>query len=475
MNLITRPQIILVLAASLSLCLFNLSARGQSNTPDTPIQPLPPDTINSRQATEPGPSTQGAESSNQPQPDTHVLSSGEIFGLGSLRSLRRVFDPSLQFSQSGQTGLVAGRVLGVSSLGGSLDLARNWRRYHMAVAYSGAETVYHPSYLGIRHLPYHHFGLSQDIFLSRWILRLHDDLQYSWSTGFGGILTGGLPQVGQNSVLGNIQPSLVASQTIQTGLVRQLTNTAVGEADYSFSRRTTLTFLGSFNLVQFFQSGYIGSHDAHGRIGYNYALSAKNNIGLSYDHDRMSFVGTSSLVQTDLLQVAFGRKLTGRLAFQVAAGPEILRLHDLGSSSSQQLSWSAFSAMNYSLSHNHYSLLYSHAATGGSGVFLGSNTDTITAGVTHDFARFWSVSVNGGYAVNRNLAPVATFASRFDNRFGGAVVNRELGRQVRLALSYEFQQQSGGAGSCPVPSCGLASSFNQLAVNLQWHPVGPAR
>jgi len=126
MNLITRPQIILVFAASLSICLFNPAARGQSNAPDKPIQPLPPDTSSSGgQAPQSvgGSSTQGTDSSTPPQPDTHVLSSGEIFGLGSLRSLRRVVNPSLQFSQSGETGLVAGRILGVSSLGGSLDMA----------------------------------------------------------------------------------------------------------------------------------------------------------------------------------------------------------------------------------------------------------------------------------------------------------------------------------------------------------------
>jgi hypothetical protein len=486
MSLITRPQIILVLAASLSLCLFSLSARCQSNTPDAPIQPLTPDTTIRGQAAESvgDSSTQGTESPTQPQPDTHVLSSGEIFGLGSLRSLRHVFDPSLQFSQSGETGLVAGRILGVSSLGGSLDLAQNWRRYHVAVAYTGADTIYQPSSFGTRSLPYHRLGISQDIFLGRWTLRFRDDAQYSSGAAFGGLFTGGLtggglsaglPGLGQNSVLNSIQPLLLPNQTIETGPVRQLSDTVLGEADYAFSRRTTLTVVGSYSLMRYFISGYISSNDARGRIGYNYALSAKNNLAVTYDHDRANFNGSSSLLQSDLVQLAFGRKVTGRLAFQVAAGPEILRLHNLGSSNTQQLSWSAFSTVNYSLTHNHYTLLYSHAATSGSGVFVGSNTDTITAGVTHDFTRFWSVSVNGGYAMNRNLAPVAAFASRFDNGFAGAVVNRELGRQFRWGLSYEFQQQSGGAGSCPVPSCGLAGSFNQLTVSLQWHPVGPVR
>ncbi len=65
-------------------------------------------------------------------------------GLGSLSSLRRVFDPSLQFSQSGQTGIAAAQILSVSSIGGGVDLAKSWRRYHATVVYSGAETIYQP-------------------------------------------------------------------------------------------------------------------------------------------------------------------------------------------------------------------------------------------------------------------------------------------------------------------------------------------
>lgn len=489
-----RQVILLGFTVSLCSCLCSTLANSQeqkansfqSNTPDAAIQPLAFDTTNRGQvaASLDGPLAQGTESSAQPQPDTHVLSSGEIFGLGSLRSLRHVFDPALQFSQSGETGIVAGRILGVSSLGGSLDLDQNWRRYHVALAYNGAETIYQPSYSGNRSLPYHRLGMSQEIFLGRWTLRFRDDAQYSWGGNFGGLFTGGLtgggftgglPGLGQTGAFNNIQPALLPNQTIETGAVQQLSNTALGEVDYSLSRRTTLTLLGSYNLMHYFTSGYISSRDTHGRIGYNYALSAKNNLAVTYDHDRASLNGSSSLLQTDLVQLAFGRKVTGRLAFQVAAGPEILRLRNLGSSSTQQLSWSAFTTANYSLAHNHYSLIYSHAATAGSGVFVGSDTDTITAGLTHDFTRFWSLSVNGGYAINRNLAPVATFASRFDNGFAGAVVNRELGRQVRMGLSYEFQRQTGGAGACPVLSCGLADSFNQFAVNLQWHPVGSAR
>ena len=255
-----RLQVYFLFASSVLLC--STSAHGQvdktydpqSRSQNAPGQPLPPDTNNSGQVGESvnDSSTQGAESSTQSQPDTHVLSSGEILGLGSLNSFRRVFDPSLQFSQSGQTGMVAGQILSVTSLGGGVDLAKSWRRYQVTAVYNGAETIYQPSYFGIHYLPYHSLGIAQAVLLGRWTLRVRDDLRYSWASGFSGIFTGGPVQAGQNALLDGIQPALVPNQTIETGLVRQLSDTVLAEADYAFSRRTTMTFMGSYNMLHFF-------------------------------------------------------------------------------------------------------------------------------------------------------------------------------------------------------------------------------
>jgi hypothetical protein len=480
--LISRLQLTLVFLFTASICLCNAPAHGQvdkaynsqSDGQGAPVQPLPPDTSNNGQVAEPVNGSYAPRDA-QSQPDTHVLSSGELLGLGSLSSLRRVFDPSLQFSQSGQTGIAAAQILSVSSIGGGVDLAKSWRRYHATVVYSGAETIYQPSYVGIKYLPYHRLGLSQEILLSRWTLRVRDDLQYSWAAGFNGIFTGGLPQAGQSALLNGIQPALLPNETIETGLVQQLGDTVLTEADYAFSRRTTMTFMGSYNMLHFFSPGYIGSHDIHERVGYNYGLSAKNNLSLSYDHDRTSFNETNSRLQTDTVQIGYGRKVTGRLAFQAAGGPELLYLYNFGASNRRQLSWSAFSGLAYNLRHNGYSFSYSHTASGGSGVFVGSETDTFTAGATHGFKRLWSLSLNGGYAINRDLAPVAAFASQFRNWYVGATLNRPIGRQVQFGLNYEFSQQSSGGGGCPVLSCGFPGSVSQLGVTLHWHPVPTAR
>ena len=436
------------------------------STPAGPIAPLPPENESGRSIP--------AATSRQVEPDSHLLSSAERLGLGSLGRLVPIFDPALQWSESGQTGAVAGKILTVTSVGGTLDVEQNWNHYRLRVVYRGADAIYRPSDLGISSLPYQVGNISQELLLGRWTLRLRDDASYSSGGGFGGLFLGGPAQAGIGT-LNSIQPTLVSAATIQTGLARQVYNTAVGEIDYSRSRRTTLTLVASANLVHFLDRGYINSEDFNGRIGYNYALSAKNNIGLTYGRDRTSFFGSASRMETDLLQLAFGRKITGRLAFQVEAGPQLFHFVNYGLAKTRQLSWSAFSALTYQRGHAGYSLSYFRGVSPGSGVLFGSNSEFITGTANREITRFWSASMNGGYASSKALAPSAMFSSQFNNWFAGANLNRQIGAQVYLGLSYGFQQQSIGGGSCPVLSCGLPGSFSQLGVNLQWHPLARGR
>ena len=445
-------------------------AASPSTDSGVPAQPLPPLQANG----DTNQSSLGANSSSASgpaQPDTHVLSGAETLGLGSLRRLKGIFDPALQFSEFGETGIAAGKTLSVTSLGGSLDAERHWRRSDLTVNYRGGDTFYQPSLYGIPNLPYHNATISQRIFVGRWTLLLRDDVLYSWGSSFGGLFAGGATALGENRSLSAIQPSLTSSGTIQTALARQIYTTALSEADYAFTRRTTLTFVGSYGLQHFLDSGYIDSQNATGRVGYNYALSGKNSLALTYDHNLTTFTGVSGRLETDSVQAAFGRKITGRWAFQLAAGPQFLHFHHFGLNNTKQSSWSAFSSLSYEGRRTTYSLSYSRGVTAGSGVFFGSRTETVTATARRELTKLWSASVYGGYASNHSLVPIAVFASNFDNWFAGTRLNRPIGRQFSFGLSYEFEQQSSGVGICPVLSCGLPSSFSQYGLTLEWHPL----
>jgi len=107
------------------------SATIQTN-PAAPIAPLPG---NESGYPAGGSLSDGSHPSQPAEPDTHLLSGAEIFSLGSLQGLIPIFDPSLQLSQFAETGLVAGRYLSTSSVGGNLNVRQRWGRYHLTFTY----------------------------------------------------------------------------------------------------------------------------------------------------------------------------------------------------------------------------------------------------------------------------------------------------------------------------------------------------
>ena len=92
--------------------------------------------------------------------------------------------------------------------------------------------------------------------------------------------------------------------------------------------------------------------------------------------------------------------------------------------------------------------------------------------MNHRLTRFWSGSINGGYARNSSVAPtIVGISSLYDNWFAGGSLSREIGREIRIVGSYAYQQQYSGAGTCPVLSCGPSGSGRNVAsVSLEWHP-----
>lgn len=474
----------ILLIGALAVCVPSVRAQEQqppnepeTNNPSQPAQPLPPvenqnnDNNNGRR--EPAAAARGlflgGDSDNgAAQPDSHILSGAETLGLASTGARQRFFDFSLHVGEDADTGIVQHRTESVTSFGGSINLDRSWSRYKMALSYSGGDYLYHPN--SEFNAPYQTLSFSNSITFRRWVLHLRDDLTLSPQSSFGGLDTGALGVLmnTNTTAVGTVVPGIASNtETILTGRAQRLSNLGLIQADYSLTRRSAITLTGSYALLHFIDPGYIDSSYVNAQAGYNYLLSPKNTIAFTYTFNQTGFSKLPARIRNDLLQVVFGRKITGRWAFQAGAGPQLLNLEHFGFASGRSLSWSAFTSLAYGNARTGYTLAYSHGISGGSGVFLGAETDTVSLSAHRQITRSWTGLASVGYSRNRNLAPVGP-SNLINYWFASASAARNLGRHFHLGFNYGFQQQDINS-ACPVLACGSVPRRHVGGISLDWH------
>ncbi|MGH9681093.1 MAG: hypothetical protein ACRD4Y_14190 [Candidatus Acidiferrales bacterium] len=407
-------------------------------------------------------------------PDVNTLAGAQLFGVGSLGSSRNIFDPSLSVSELGQTFPSApgqSSLYSTTLVGGALDFDRTWSRYHTIAVYSGGEDFVR----GFQNLnaQFHDASISQEVDWARLHLVLRDDFIATPGASFTGTGIGGpgiITQIASTleSSLNGIGMGFIPGETIENGTVMRYMNAALGQAEYSFSRRSVLTVAGSYGLLHFTTPGFVDSHMLNTQAGYDYMLDPFDSIGFIAGYGKISFVGTSGATSNYLGALAFGRKITGRLAFQVGGGPEQIRSTSAANGGFQTWYASVTTALTYERRRDGYSLTFTRGLTSGSGVLLGAKSNIFTVGAHRDLTRHWTTSVNGGYAINNSLTTVNGSSQRFDNWFIAATLGSQLGRHALLNFSYGLQRQY-SPPVCPVTSCGVSGYQQSFGMTLNWH------
>jgi hypothetical protein len=486
-NKMKSQKIVLGIAVSVALCFTAAHAQDQKSDPQSGSPSAPSDSgASDNYGKKPAAVARGVSQSYSPQsydptqvqPDTNTLSGAENLGVGSLTHARNIFDPSITGSVLGMTaptGTGTQTTFGQEGIfGGSLVFNRIWDRYNFTASYNGGENISR-NLSNSNSGQFHDLTLAQEIEFARWRLRLRDDFITSPGAAFTGTGMGGPGLIGQFSDmmggLTGVAQRFMPAQTIQTGSARRYENAALGQAEYSFSRRSAITFSGSYGLLRFADAGYIDSHMVSSQVGYDYMLDPKNSIAVIAGYGNIDYSGTPNVGNSTsdyTAAFAYGRKITGRLAFQVAVGPE--RIQVLGSPSGTFQRWmeSVRSSLTYQRRRDGYSFSYSRGLTGGSGVFIGAVSDTFNASAHRQFSRFWTGTVTGGYAFNKSLAPANSPTSSFANWFVGGNVNRQLGRHAQIGFNYGLQKQENPA-TCPVANCGVNDIQQSFGMTVNWH------
>jgi hypothetical protein len=399
------------------------------------------------------------------------LSGVQASTLGSVVGARNYLVPS--FSATSQiatnpSGSGIGHPTDFNYLLGMLDLNHVTNRSELLVHYAGGGMFSSYQNSAIQDLE-----ISYNFKWQRWALMVGGGVSFLSESpfGFGGF--GGLEFLNVSSPFGPggfLNGVLGPNQTIPTIMVPRLSDTLVSQIEYKVSPRSSWTASGAYGTLDFFGVDYINSTDALFQTGYNYSISPQSMIAVIYTFDDFRFTKFPQTINDHVLKFGYARYVTGRLSFQVAAGPSVVMLSGVLTGSSNNVSWALDSALNYKWDRTTLLLSYDHLVTGGSGVVVGAQTGQVQATLERTLSPKWRASVSLGYATNASLVPTATNSSlaRYNSWYAAVRFNREMRPGSTFFLSYGARLQAVNPGSCTTPSCGGNFISNEISAGINF-------
>lgn len=296
------------------------------------------------------------------------------------------------------------------------------------------------------------------------------------SFGFSGTAGATLP--GNGGV--NLGTGVTPGESILTPRGQNLSSSTAIEYDYKLTPRTSLTLLGSYALLHYYEDGLADYGGATFQAGYNYQLTRKDTIAVSYAFNAIRYSNENQSINANTIQGSYGRRVTGRLAFQIAAGPQFVSSTNpitssatpMGSSSSNAsvLYWSLNTAFTYQLRRALISAIYNHGLSGGSGLLAGSEADIVTGSVGGQLTRTVGASWSMGYSRNEGVAVgTAPTAQTYSYWFTGVTVTHPVGRSLDFFVNYQLQYQTSGSNGCVGSACSADVIRNQIAFGMNLH------
>ena len=410
-------------------------------------------------------------------PNDRALSGAQNLSLGSPETSRSYWQPHADVLATANTNAFGGTSgwTTYSSLFGGIDIHKIEGRSDTTLGVVGGAILSNDG--GTNNYAISEVTFAERLTVRRFKFSFLDNMDYlpQAGLGYGGGFGLGLPGGGS---LG-LQPGLTPTDGILTTQGSRIDNSFLAESDVSLTRRSSLTLLGGYSLLDYLGNSLsqLNFHTVTGQAGYNRKLSAKDNVAVFYRFTAIRYNNVSQSINDNVVNVSYGRSVTGRLAFQLAAGPDyttfsipVLTSSTGTATSSSQLNWSASGSLTYQLRRASIAASYFHGVGAGSGVLAGSVTDTLTANFSRQLTRTISGGISGGYARNRALAipGYGIFNESYDYTFAGANVSHPFGRRLSMYLSYQAQYQFANVSFCAGVTCGTSVLAHIISVGLHW-------
>ena len=425
-----------------------------------------------------------AEGTQPLTPDTRALAGAQNLSLGNLANDHSYWQPHIDISGSvdsnPQEGPNSSGWGTWASFSGGVDVHRVSDNSDLTLSYLGGGMI--ASGANASNGVVQQLGVVQKFALRRWTLTFADQMSYlpGSAFGFGGLGDAGLPG-GGSAGLGTTFG--LPGQTALTGIGQNIANAFSTEADVNLTPRTSLTFVGGYDLLDYTDNDLLDLTEASFRGGYNYLLTRKDTVAAFYTYTAIRYGNFNQSIDEHTIQGSYARRVTGRLAFQIAAGPQIAEFRipipsGSGSSgsgtptnSSTQLYWSLDMNLQYQLRRTGLDFSYDHGVGGGSGVLGGAVADIVSGSATRQMSRTFSSGLTAGYSRNRGLAIGTTTptSQTYDYWFAGASFSHPIGRTFGLTLSYQMQYQTSNSSFCIGPTCGTSVIRHLISFGVGWH------
>jgi hypothetical protein len=370
---------------------------------------------------------------------------------------------------------------------GGLTMQRLWNRYQLAAAYVGGAAYYNLAGLGVEQI--HELQAQQSLLWRTGQFTLRDSFSYlpEGSFGYGAYGGSGGFQLGLGGIgegmgvlgsgFGGHYGILGSEQFGSLGQESRITNVAVADVVENLTPRTSITAAGSYGLVHFDNAsvGLINSREVGAQAGYNYTLSPKDQIALTFGYQTFHFpglVGTDN-INTESVQFMYGRRVSGRMDLVLGAGPQWTRIQDPLSGTVSHLSGSGLASLRYKFKRAAAAVSYERFNTSGSGFYAGAESDVVRINLARSFWRRYNANAEIGYSRNKRLETslLGVDSNSYQYVFAGFAVRRQFGYNWGAFLSYQFNDQILDS-TCTVGGlpCGNRISVRHvLTIGLDWH------
>lgn len=410
------------------------------------------------------------------QPDHGPVSGVQNGTLGTSELRHSYWVTGAQYSNIVQTNSVSttntSQWMTTNYASGNLSLLEAWSHLLVGANYTGGGFFSSAADQG--NGQFHQLSSAIEIDQRRWQALVLEQFSYlpQSSFGFGG--TTGLAVPGITGALAaplpGLQEMFVPGQSIFSVVGPRYSSASAAQLTYAASRRGAFTGAVIYGLLRFSDSGNISNDSEILSLAYTYSITRKDTVGAIYRFTAYHYPGDPQALGDQAFQLMYARRVTGRIALNLAGGPDVTNFRIPVGGTKQSMSGGGSAALSYEFAKSSIRLSYSHGIGSGSGLFSGSNADQLTLNLNRRLGPGWECILSSGYARNSTIVTIKGLSSpSYNSLLEGVGLSRPLGRSARFAIGYQAQIQASNGVFCTTAGCQTNQVGHQIQMSLQWN------